>query len=508
MRDSYSHLNLETRASILQAYEDQIKVLKQTVLLPEKITEQEREQKLSAYVVKWMEDINEYTPRIVRLAYNHGKTNVVCIDNVDQLSPDYQAKIFLLAQKVAKEMDAVVIVALREESYYAASLQKAFTAYNNRKFHIASPPFLMLISHRLKYCRKMLDLPQEDVVVRLGTNIKFNREEISKFFDIIEYSIFSRNKNIVRFIESLSFGNMRESLDMFATFLYSGATNVDKMLLIYDRDGQYFVSFHEFAKSVILGDRRYYKDSESKILNLFDCGSERNSSHFIAIRLLALLLAHSHETCPEGRGFVRLDEIFETFIDIFDNEEDILKTSLRLLKKQLIQVDTRSTDSLNGASYMRVSSAGWYYFKYLVRAFAYLDLVFQDTPINDQQVAEKLKQAIIDVDAIADTQEFMSEKIELRSTRVKYFLDYLSREEKKEREKFFLNEVGGVLGQEFMPAIIAQCEKEIDWIKYRITERAEKQTDDTLILDEAVPILPLLTEEPDLTDKNELPNEN
>ena len=26
------------------------------------------------------------------------------------------------------------------------------------------------------------------------------------------------------------------------------------------------------------------------------------------------------------------------------------------------------------------------YFKYLVRAFAYLDLVFQDTPINDQRV--------------------------------------------------------------------------------------------------------------------------
>ena len=116
---------------------------------------------------------------------------------------------------------------------------------------------------------------------------------------------------------------MREALDMFATFLYSGATNVDKMLKIYDREGQYFVPFHEFAKSVILGDRRYYRDSVSKVINLFDCGKDRNSSHFTSLRLLRLLLAHINESSPEGRGFVSLEEVFGTFLDVFDNEHDL-----------------------------------------------------------------------------------------------------------------------------------------------------------------------------------------
>ena len=162
----------------------------------------------------------------------------------------------------------------------------------------------------------MLKLPQEEIIIRLGSNLKFDRSEISKFLDIVQYSIFSQNKNIVRFIEALAFGNMREALEMFISFLYSGVTNVDKMLKIYDREGQYFVPFHEFAKSIILGDRKYYKDSESKILNLFECGQERNSSHFTSLRMLAILLQHANESSPEGRGFVSLETVYGAFMDI------------------------------------------------------------------------------------------------------------------------------------------------------------------------------------------------
>jgi hypothetical protein len=238
---------------------------------------------------------------------------------------------------------------------------------------------------------------------------------------------------------------MREALDMFATFLYSGTTNVDKMLKIYDRDGQYFVAFHEFAKSVILGDRRYYLDSESKVINLFDCGQERNSSHLTSLRLLALLLEHANESSPEGKGFVSMEQVYGVFLDIFDNEQDLNRAINHLLRKQLIQLNTRSLDSTKNATHIRLSSAGWFYFKFLVRAFAYLDLVFQDTPIDDRDAVNKLKQLIIDVDEIAEKQEFMSERMELRFERVEIFLSYLLKQEQKEHEKFSLKQHSGAL---------------------------------------------------------------
>jgi hypothetical protein len=91
----------------------------------------------------------------------------------------------------------------------------------------------------------------------------------------VEYSMFERSRNIARFIESVCFGNMRLALQMFATFLTSGVTDVDKMLRIYSRDGAYFVAFHEFIKSIMLQGRRYYKEAESPIMNVLDWGRNR-----------------------------------------------------------------------------------------------------------------------------------------------------------------------------------------------------------------------------------------
>jgi hypothetical protein len=487
LRQNKANMQFEERASLLLAYEDKIRPLKASILDAEDLSPVEFERRLNRYLEKWIKESNEYVTRILRLVPLLGKTNIICIDNVDQLSPDFQVKIFHLAQRLAKEIQAVVVVALREESYYSASIQRAFTAYNNRIFHIASPPFTTLISRRLAYCREMLTLSPEEVIIRLGSSLKFDRSEISKFLDIVEYSIFSKNKNIVRFIEALAFGNMREALDMFIAFLYSGVTNVDKMLKIYDREGQYFVPFHEFAKSIILGDRKFYKDSASKVLNLFECGQERNSSHFTSLRMLAFLFQHINEFSPEGRGFVNLERVYGGFIDIFDNELEINRTIYHLLRRQLIQLNTRSLESMKSATHIRISSAGWYYFKYLVRSFAYLDLVFQDTPINDKNIGIKLGHLITEVDEISDIQEYMSERMDFRFERVETFLSYLLKEEQDERKKFSLDKQAGPLGQEFIPEILSQYKNEKEWIQRRIAERAFMRTDDTLVLDQKVP---------------------
>ncbi len=155
---------------------------------------------------------------------------------------------FLLAQRVTRTIGAVTILALREESYYSASIQKTFTAYTNRKFHIASPRFRRLIDSRIQFALGVLENQTGAIDYVLRDGISIDRPAIADFLRIIETSIFERNLNIARFIEALCFGNMRLALDMFTTFMTSGVTDVDKMLNIYRRDGAYFVAFHEFVK--------------------------------------------------------------------------------------------------------------------------------------------------------------------------------------------------------------------------------------------------------------------
>jgi hypothetical protein len=94
------------------------------------------------------------------------------------------------------------------------------------------------------------------------------------------------------------------------------------MLTIYRQSGEYFVGFHEFVKSIMLGDRRYYKDGSSEILNVFDCGVEKNSSHFTALRLIRLLSQSRRQYAREGQGYVDVSKVVGMSEDIFDNRED------------------------------------------------------------------------------------------------------------------------------------------------------------------------------------------
>jgi len=240
------------------------------------------------------------------------------------------------------------------------------------------------------------------------------------------------------------------------------------MLGIYSKTGIYYVPFHEFAKAVILGDRRFYRESESKVLNVFDVGPERNSSHFTCLRLLSFLMQYHGASSPEGLGYASISRTLGVFVDIMDNEEDFVRSADKLLRKALIEVDTRSTESIQGASYVRITAAGWYYLNYLSRAFAYLDLVLQDTPVDDDKVYTSLLAQIKQVELAIETEAKKEERLELRFKRVNIFLDYLEREEQSEREKYGLDKIDGPIARPIVGAIREQFDREVVSIKKRV----------------------------------------
>ena len=186
----------------------------------------------------------------------------------------------------------------------------------------------------------------------------------------------------------------------------------DKMLRIHRRDGWYNIAYHEFVKSIMLGERRaYYKEERSPICNIFNAGSEPNSSHFTAWRIIRTLLEHRGVSTPEGIGYVDLSRMLVASENVFDNIEDFLSAMNRLVVRHLVEPNTRSTESVEGASHVRVTSAGWYYLRHLVPTFAYLDLVLQDTPLNDAGIERDLRQSVYDVNNLADAEELKLERV-------------------------------------------------------------------------------------------------
>jgi hypothetical protein len=159
---------------------------------------------------------------------------------------------------------------------------------------------------------------------------------------------------------------------------------------------------------------------------------------------------------------------------------------LRLLDKQLIQVDTRSSKSIENASNIRITSAGWYYHKYLVRSFAYLDLVFQDTPFNNEQMAKDLRETIVELDKLNDLQENVLQRMNLRFGRVERLFDYLSSEEEQEFKKHGLNQISGILSERIISSIKEQYQSEKDYILRRVSENLDNKEEEDIILDNLI----------------------
>jgi len=476
IRERYKDSECEKRKYLHDVLESDIAAVESTLLSEMKRGSHKYNEALSPLLFKWQQDLKSYVPRLLRSSCQRiGKIPLLFIDNVDQLAPEYQAQIFLLAQRVTRIVGCITVVALREESYYTASVQKTFTAYSSRKFHIASPHFRKMIGFRIQYAIQMIG---RQLISEMDYNTRQHLQDMQDFLFIVKDAMVV-NLKIGRFIKSICHGNMRFALEMFATFVTSGATDVDKMLRILRRDqGMYNIAAHEFVKAIMLEERAYYKEEQSPIANLFNVGAQKNASHFTAWRILSVLMEHRGETTPQGQGYVDLSKLLFEFEDIFDNEDDFISTINRMVRRHLVETNTRSTESVDDASHVRVTSAGWYYIRYLARSFAYLDLVLQDTPLNDETVVRFLKDSVHEVNNLGNNEEDKLERVRARFLRVGKFVDYLSKEEDLERKEFGLDSLSSPLACRIMNRISADFDEEKQYIDHRILENREQYRED------------------------------
>jgi hypothetical protein len=415
----------------------------------------DRDRRVSDALFSMGSDPEAFSQEAISRYLRLGKMPIVVFDNVDQLGVAAQTRIFTTAERFSNHLGCVSILVMREESYCTAQLRKQLTAYTIRPYHLSSPGFRDMIKVRIEFATRATAenrerSAQDEVPRRLS-------EEILDFFEVLRRSVFHKNGNISRLIEAVSFGNMRLALDLFNNFIISGATNTPEILHIFRSQGGYSVPFHQFAKSVILGDYRYYKQSRSLILNVFDVTDARNASHFTGLRLLKFT-GGSFGVRKTSDGFIDLQVVMNAMIDEFDNEEDVVTTITRYIElgRQLLELDTRRCDSLDGASAIRITSAGQYYQHYLTNSLAYLDLVWHDTPTSSVAVCDALARLMPETE------------MRNRFERVEMFLAYLTQQEDEELSERSLSREGDFFYGPFMPRIRKQYEHEKAFIGDRL----------------------------------------
>lgn len=340
------------------------------------------------------------------------------LDNTDQLGEAFQEAMFLFAQKLSADHNALCVVTLREEKYFAAFRRGIFDAFGDRHFHIGSPDLRQVLRKRLEYGRqKFAQLAKSDDASGMD---EADLQRIDRLLGVLIASTTGRNANIVRMLASVSNGDMRLALDMFRNFLSSGNTHVDKIIDIQERLGGYVVPFHEFAKSAILGSRKYYREKVSHIVNVFKKADAINASHMTACRLLSRLATAEGTASAHGQGYVSVPTLLLEFRESFGVADDMLQWAGDLVRHNLVESEPPRVADVRQADALRITSAGAYYWRYLVRSFAYIDLVYVDTPLADHAIVRRLAQMTDKTDIV------------VRMERVRAFVEYLTRMEAEE----------------------------------------------------------------------------
>jgi hypothetical protein len=447
LTSEYTEFCPSTGAELRQLFSDRIDAAKLTLLHGLIPDSPQWNDKVNQLVHNAFSSDEDYVLAVFRQARARGMRIVLVLDNTDQLGENFQAAVFLLSQRLARDCGALAIVSLREEKFFAAYRRGIFDAYGDRRFHIGSPNLEHVIRRRLEYAIRRYKSQAGSGLAQITPE---DQKDVERILRVFINSTTGGNRNIVRLLACVSNGDMRYALSMFKQFVSSGNTNVNKILRV---GGGYIVPFHEFAKSAVLGSRRFYRSSLSHIVNLFIRSSVRNASHLTACRLLARLSAAEGAASPHGEGFVETTQLLAEYRQSFGHADDLIQRGEELLRRGLLESEPPRVGTFDATDAIRISASGAYYWRYLVRSFAYLDLILVDTPVTDRATAE----------ALADMSRFVD--LTVRFERVRRFLQYLAAEEAGELSTS--RQHGGPYTDTLIAGISVQVEREIDWIKQK-----------------------------------------
>lgn len=145
------------------------------------------------------------------------------------------------------------------------------------------------------------------------------------------------------------------------------------------------------------------------------------------------------------------------------NRKAIEDSMKKLSHFGLIEYNNQNKEGFDTANYARITNTGAYYLRELASSFAYIDLVFEDTPICDDKTLQILKKKL-NVEYIANKRE----RLEARFERTETFLNYLKEMEDDEFKKNPQLTLCDLTKSTFMDTLIEECYNQISYIREKV----------------------------------------
>lgn len=330
------------------------------------------------------------------------RTCLLVLDNVDQRPPEFQDRVFLIAQSMAEMWPVTVFVSLRPSTFYESRSKGSLAAYQLRVFTITPTRTDAVIARRLQFAKTELSVAGDTGIFPQGMSL--TADDLSAYLDVL-IKAFDENLELNNLVDNLSGGNLRLALTFLSAFVGTAYVSTERILKVAREGGVYVLPEHEFLRSMIYGDCDYYSPNMSEICNLFDVTTEDGREHF----LLPLMLAHIQRQgeAAGGDGYVDVGDLYLFAQPLGFLQEQVGPHIERALNKRLLEAPPGH--GVGGP--LRITTVGSYMYRSMIERFTYIDAMIVDTPIVDVQY----RKVIRDVRSIID-----------RLDRAVEFVDYLN----------------------------------------------------------------------------------
>ena len=403
---------------VRSVYKAEVRRFEKSVYGPLKDSNPEKyEEKIMDMLAAKQADRSDHLRRSVEyLAKEKRKQIIIALDNADQRSTDVQQEAFIIAQNLASEWRATVFISVRPKTFFLSKRSGALAAYPHKVFTVAPPRIDEVIERRLVFA---LRIAEGRIQLERLRAISFNLGNIATFIKVLLSSI-DRNDSVKVFLENITSGNIRELVQFISGMFGNPNVDLQAAIIALEQNDDYTLPVHEFWKVALKGEYQYYDPEKAMAANLFQVETNEVGEHFLLPMILALLNTSGAHRSAEG--FVSYCYILEEMqsYGLRPSSTDAILRSAN--NKKLIEAPDRITFEEDDAGIygvmptsFRINTTGVYHLDVWMTDFAYLDAVCVDTPIFDENYADRLRTTIRSFN-LAD-----------RYDRALMFRDYLTR---------------------------------------------------------------------------------
>jgi hypothetical protein len=351
-------------------------------------------------VEEYQRDREKYIKRLLENARkSHRKLVCLVFDNADHFDDSFQAAAFLQVQWTANLERMLILLPMRDTTYWRAREQSAFHAVRNTILYLPRPPLAKVLERRFEFA--ISELSRGDAASI--TSLKGFRVSIASASELLEalQRTFTKDLYVSRSMAMLAAGDIREALRLFEACVSSPHINLDKLLAAYLARGEYQIDRSSFERAVLLGDwEQFDQDRSRRVCNLLCCPRDASISPLLGFRILLRCyeLRTLESSTKADKGFVALDDLLGFFSTLGVRRQDTDRAVGTLLYSGLLEpYDLGSLPphfdgrSAAGVEFVKVTSSGLLHRDWLRTSKQYTLAMADDVEIFDESVLRNLR---------------------------------------------------------------------------------------------------------------------